>query len=144
MTARRDVEKPGAIFWAGMIIGLGVIAFGVRGLLLHLRFTRVVNLATFFGASGVAHDAVWAPLLVAGAVATSHLAVPVRRTVRVALVLSAGLVVFAFPVLHGYDGRETNPSALPLDYGRNVAAVLVTLWLGVAVVLLVKRRAARR
>ncbi len=123
----------GAAFWSGLIVGGAIIAFGVRGLLMNLRLNRVINLATFFGASGIAHDALWAPLLVGGGLATMKLPVSIRRTVRIGLFLSAALVLFAAPLLHGYDGRDSNPSALPLAYGRNTSILLIGLWAVVAV-----------
>ncbi len=101
-------------------------------------------MGTFFGAAGIAHDLVWAPVLVAGALATRKLPVSARRTVRVALFVSAGLVLFAAPVLHGYAGRARNPSALPLDYTRNVMALLIALWAGVAATLLLRVAGRRR
>ncbi len=143
--ARSAADAPGGVaFWTGLGVGAFIIAVGVRGMLQNLRPKGIVNLATFFGAAGIAHDLVWAPVLVVGALATRKLPVAARRTVRIALFLSAGLVLFAAPVLHGYAGRARNPSAVPLDYTRNVMALLIALWAAVAARLLLGVARRRR
>jgi hypothetical protein len=131
----REAHPPGGIgFWIGMFAGASIVAFGVRGLLTHLRPTRIVNLSVFFGASGVFHDAIWAPLLVAGGMATRRLPLRMRRPIRVCLVLSLALVAFVVPELAGPSTRVRNPTVLPLDYRRNLAATLVVIWCCGAVV----------
>lgn len=128
-------EAPGGfVFWTGMAIGAATVAFGLRGVLLDLRATRIANLSLFFGASGIAHDALWAPLLVVGGLVTRRIPQRCRRPLRVALALSLGLILFAWPVLAGPSTKVRNPTVLPLDYGRNLLLTLAALWAGCGVV----------
>ena len=141
MSAR---DKPGGFtFWAGMAIGAATVAFGLRGILTDLRPMRIVNLSLFLGASGVAHDAVWAPLLVLGALATRRMPEPTRRPVRVALAFSAALALFAVPLLAGPSTAVRNPTVLPLDYSRNLVVVLAAIWMLAAVSIARSYRSAR-
>ncbi len=110
-----------------MALGAAIVGFGVRGALLHLRPARIVNLSLFLGASGVAHDFLWAPLLVAGGVATRIVPLPFRRPARVGLALSASLVLFAVPLLAGPSTRVRNATVLPLDYTRNLVVTIAVI-----------------
>ena len=115
-----------------MATGAAVVGFGLRGIFLHLRTPRVVNLSLFLGAAGIAHDFVWAPALVAAGLATRLVPTRARRTVRAALACSVSLVLFSIPLLAGPSTKVRNPTVLPLDYGRNLVLVLAALWIGVA------------
>lgn len=69
----------------------------------------------------VAHDAVWMPLvLLTGRFVRSPAA-------RVAWAVAAALTVAALPLALGVGRTADNPSALPLDYGRNLVLVLAAV-----------------
>jgi hypothetical protein len=75
----------------------------------------------------VAHDAVWMPLvLLTGRFVRSPAA-------RVACAVAAALTVAALTMAQGFGRTSDNPSALPLDYGRNLALVLAAV-AGIALV----------
>lgn len=133
VSANRGDEPSGAVFWASAAVGAGIIAFGIHTAVESLRPARLLNLAVFVGASGLAHDAVLAPLFVLGALVTRRLPLPVRRTARVALAATAALVLFAAPLWRPRSDN-LNPSSLPLAYGRNLVATLVALWCVAAIV----------
>lgn len=124
----------GKLFWAGVAVGAGVVAYGVIGLIDNTRTARLPSVAAFLLGAGIAHDFVWAPAAVALGALTLRLPASTRAPVRVGLALTALLLLFTWPELHGYAGHARNPSALPLDYSRNVAATLIVLWIGVAAV----------
>ncbi|GAB2602489.1 hypothetical protein Aab01nite_62490 [Paractinoplanes abujensis] len=100
------------------LIGLGVLvtAYGIGGVVTE------PGVLLFLAVLVVAHDLVWMPIvLVAGALLKPAIA-------RVAALVAASLLVVGVPLVLG--GRPAgNPSVLPLDYGRNLLAVLA----GVAV-----------
>lgn len=137
-------EPGGRAFWLSAVAGAGIVAFGLNGLVTNLRSARVINALGFVAASGVGHDAIWAPLLVLGALATRRVPVIARRPVRVGLAASVVLVLFAVPLLHGYDGRSSNPSAVPLAYGRNTVLTLAAIWLVVGGVCFARTARDRR
>ena len=132
-------------FWAGLVAGLGFIAAGVRGLLHDHTATQPDDLVKWLLGAGVVHDAVIAPVVVALAWLTGR-ALPVRARgpVRLGLIATAMLTVFAWPLVQGWGRRAANPSALPLDYGRNLVAVLAAIWLAVLVSITVRMTRTRR
>lgn len=137
-------EPGGAVFWIAMALGAAIVAFGVAEAFATLRPARLVNLTAFLAAATLGHDAVWAPVLVGGAIVTRFVPAPFRRTVRVLLAASAGLVLFAVPLLVS-DAHARNPSSLPLAYGRNLAVIVAGMWVvGVAAAVVERARTARR
>jgi hypothetical protein len=46
---------------------------------------------------------------------------------RLALAVTALVTAIAWPLVRGWGYRAANPSALPLDYGRNLVGVVVTV-----------------
>ncbi|HMC70525.1 MAG TPA: hypothetical protein VKJ07_15320 [Mycobacteriales bacterium] len=136
---------PNRWFWAGLVAGLGFIAAGVRGLLHDHAATQPDDLVKWLLGAGVVHDAVIAPLVVALAWLTGR-AVPVRARapVRLGLIATAMLTLLTWPLVQGWGRRTANPSALPLDYGRNLVAVLAAIWLGAFVSITVRMRRRQR
>ena len=61
----------------------------------------------------------------------------------VGLVLSGLVTALAWPYVRGYGYRASNPSALPLHYGRNLLIVLAAIWSLVAAVTISRRLVAR-
>jgi hypothetical protein len=81
----------------------------------------------FLGA-GVVHDLLLAPMFVAVGLATRRLSDVARTPVRLALAASALLTVLTWPLVRGWGRRAANPSALPLDYGRNLLVPIGVVW----------------
>lgn len=111
------------------LLGVGVIAYGVYGLL-HDPFIRDPLGVVFWGFGGlVLHDGLWLPLvLLAGAVLTR------RPLPRGGLVVAAALTAVGLPAVLRAGVDHGNTSLLPLPYLRNwllllamVAAVVVLL-----------------
>ena len=100
--------------------------------------------ARFFVGAGIAHDFLWAPAAVALGLLTTRIGHPtIRRAARIGLAFTALLVLVSWGQVHRYGARVRNPSLLPLDYGRNLVALLAGLWLCVgafAIVQSVRRR----
>jgi hypothetical protein len=143
-TVDPDGHIHGRSFWIGLGIGGAVMAYGVWGLLGAADATQPSNLATFFIGAGVVHDALFAPAVVlVGWLTLRVIPTAARKPVRVALAMSALLVVFSWPLVRRWGARSTNPSLLPLDYGRNLVVALGAIWIVTAVVV-VARVATRR
>lgn len=134
-------------FWAAVVLGWGVIAFGVVGLLDRFGARGTLDVGLWVVGGNVLHDAVIAPIAFVVAVG---LALVVRRPWRAPLLAglatSAMVVAVAYPALRGFGREANNPSLLPLDYGTAVLTVLAVVWGGVlawAGIILIRRRIER-
>ncbi len=118
-------------FWIGTVIGGAVMVYGVFGLLGVAAKTKPSELALFVVGAAIAHDLVVAPLVLGVAAIVSKVA-PRRLRPPLAVVLIVGAIttLFAFPFVRGYGRISTNPSILPRDYGRGLAALLALIVLG--------------
>ncbi|HKB31027.1 MAG TPA: hypothetical protein VKD26_09340 [Streptosporangiaceae bacterium] len=131
---------------AAILAGCLVMAYGAWGLLLSHAVPHTANLLVWLTASLLGNDAVIAPIVFALCLAGTRL-LPVRARPWAAgalLVGGAALLVGLPDVLR--QRRDPNPTVVPLDYGRNIALVLllvagaaIAAWGGPAAV-----RAARR
>ncbi|MGQ0615451.1 MAG: hypothetical protein ACT4PW_00415 [Acidimicrobiia bacterium] len=116
-------------FWAGLVVGWVFIAIGLKGVLDNSGVTRPRELLVWFVGAGVVHEALFAPAAIAvGWLTARFVPVVARAPVRVALALTAVVVVVFWPLVRGYGRRPALPSALPLDYGRNLAFVVIVIW----------------
>lgn len=124
--------------------GVAMLAFGVVNFVLDAGDTGPVASWVVLAAFAVGHDALFAPalLVVAGLVGrvAPRRAVPVVRT---ALLVSGALALVALPLVLGLGYDPGEPSALPLDYGRNLLVSLAVVWLLAAVTLVVSLRRRR-
>jgi hypothetical protein len=135
----------GVTFWIGLVLGVAIMAYGVKGLLGASDATQPPDLARFFIGAGIVHDAVFAPIVVLVGWLTLKVLPPVARNpVRIALALSVVLVVFTWPLVRRWGARDSNPSLLPLDYGRNVVVGLIVVWVVTGVAVVVRLVMARR
>ncbi len=130
--------KRSRAFWPMAFAGTALSVFGLAGLLRDERVGDSMSWLTYFVGGLLAHDVVWAPLVVVGSVVLVRV-VPrsVLPVLQGALIVTATVLLVAYPVVWG-DGRlANNPSILPLDYPRNLAVVLVGVW-AVAAALIVR------
>lgn len=128
----------------GLALGLPIVAFGVRGVLVDADRTHPAELARWIVGSAVATDLLVVPGVVAvGAVA--HRATPRSwwPTVRAALMVTGSLVLVAWPFVRGYGRDPANYSLLPRDYAAGLALAVAAAWV-VAAAVLAARWAARR
>ncbi len=112
-----------------LLVGWAIIAFGATRALGDTRdahpFALLVHVVTF----DLLHDVVVAPALFAGAWLIGKVLPPVSRgPVRAAAAASALFVLFSYPLVRRWGKRPTNSSTLPLEYGRNLAIVLIVVW----------------
>lgn len=138
-------ENPsGPFFWTCLVAGAAVAGYGLAGAWADRADTRPAGLVLWLAGSGVAHDALVAPVVVVAALATRRLPVAACLPVRLGLALSALLTVLFWPVVRGWGRSPSVPSALPLDYGRNLLVVLALVWLVVGAVVAARWTRGRR
>jgi MFS family permease len=136
----------GLRFWVTAAVGWLVIAIGVRGVVLHHVDTRPRSLAFFVVGGALAHDLLFAPLVVAAGVLVARL-LPRRGRgiVQAALIVAGVVALFAYPLVRGFAHATHNPTSLPHDYAANLAMVVAAVWSVAAIGgLLGWRRASRR
>lgn len=143
MSAPTADERPGATFWIGLVVGGGVMAFGIRGVLMNARATHPTELVRWVVGADLLHDLLFAPVVIAAGWLVVR-AVP--RSWRVPV--QAGLVACGVAALVGWAawrgyGRATvpdNPTVQPLDYTTAILTVwaivgaIVAIWIAIAAI----------
>lgn len=137
-------HRVGLAFWVGAVVGWSVIAVGLRGILSHRLDTRPANLARFVVGGALLHDLLVAPvvILIGLAVARSVRGVALA-VVQTALVMTAVIALFSYPLVRAYGLAAHNPSSLPHNYAANLLVVLGAVWAVAAVAVLVRVRRRR-
>jgi hypothetical protein len=111
------------------VVGWTIIAFGATRALGDARDAHPFALLVHVVAFDLLHDVVVAPALFLGAWLIGKVLPPVSRgPVRAAAAASALFVLFSYPLVRRWGKRPTNSSTLPLEYGRNLAIVLIVVW----------------
>jgi hypothetical protein len=130
--ARRGLITAGTLIMGYAVIG----ALTDRNL--HPGGVLIFLVAVLIG-----HDVVLLPLIIGVGVLIGRLApAQARVAIRTAALYSAAVTVVALPLVLGYGKSTDNPSALPLHYGRGLAAILTLIWT-VAVASILTRRIGR-
>ncbi|UZJ24818.1 hypothetical protein RHODO2019_17215 [Rhodococcus antarcticus] len=118
------------------------VAAGLFGLVLLLTgsTTDLVSIAIWFAGCIVVHDAVLAPLFVAGGMAARR-ALPhhTRPPVVAGAICTLTLVVIASPVLFRSNALSDNPTILDRNYPAGFAVSLAVVWAAVAVSVVLRR-----
>jgi hypothetical protein len=118
----------------GLAVGMPVIAYGIRGILVDADDTHPAELARWVLGPAVVHDALLAPVALAVGWALRRV-VPsfAWPAVRAGLLSTVVLCLVAWPLVRGYGRSASIPSLFPRNYGTGLAAALAVVWLGVAV-----------
>ncbi len=121
-----------------MAVGWAVLAVGALG-----AFGRIEHyagpipwpaLARWGIGLALVHDLVLAPIACLVGLAVGRLLPwPAKGPVAAGLFVSATVTAVAWPALRGYGRLPGNPSALPGNYARGLATVLIAMWVAVAV-----------
>src|SRR5207302_302150 len=91
----------------------------------HDRDTRPANLAQFFVGGALAHDLLFAPVvLVVGVLLARAAPRPARAWLQAGLLVSGCLVLFSYPLVRDYAKVLHNPSSLPHNYAANLAVTI--------------------
>lgn len=137
--------KRSRTFWPLTIAGMALSAYGLVGLLADVRVGDSMNWLVYFTGGLLVHDLVWAPLVALGSVALVRV-VParIRPVLQGTLIVTATVLLVAYPVVRGAGRLPNNPSLLPLDYPRNLVIVLAVVWAVAGLLMARAALAARR
>jgi len=137
--------RRGRLFWVTAALGWAVIGWGLRGALIHHIDTRPDELARFFVGSALAHDLLFAPIVLAGGLFIGRL-VPAgwRSAVQAFLIVGGTVALFAYPEVRGFAHRLHNPTSLPHNYAANLGLVLGLVAAGIVIGAVAPRRRPRR
>jgi hypothetical protein len=133
----------------GLAVGLPVIAYGVRGVVVDADRTHPAELARWIVGAAVVNDALVVPLAM-GAACLVRRITPARTwpPVRNGLLATGVVLLTAWPFVRGYGRDPTIPSLLERNYAAGVAAVIGATWVAVvvwiAVSIVVRWRRGRR
>lgn len=120
-----------------------LIAVGLRGVFSHRLDTRPAQLARFVVGGALIHDLLVAPVVIGVGVAVARVVKGRARSVlQAALLATAALALFSYPLVRAYGKAAHNPTSVPRNYAANLAIVLGVVWAVAALVVAV--RVARR
>lgn len=125
----------------GLALGIPVMLFGVRGILLDARDTHPAELARWLVGAAAVHDLVLLPVVGGlGWALRRFTPPPAWPVVRAGAVAVGTLALVAWPYAAGYGASAGNPSLLPRDYviGPVLAAASIAALTAVAVVATVR------
>lgn len=138
-------HKAGAGFWVSAALGWAVIGVGLRGIFEKHVDTRPGELARFVVGGALLHDLLVAPVvIVVGVVVARAVRGPARSLVQAALVVTAVVALFAYPLVRAYGLATNNPTSLPRNYGANLLVVLGLVWAAAALLVLRRLRGVDR
>lgn len=129
----------------GLALGLPVIAYGIRGVIVDSARTHPAELARWVVGAAAVNDLVVLPVVLAvGWAARRVCPSDLWPTVRTGMVTTGVLALVAWPFVRGYGRDPANPSLLPRDYRAGLLAAIVTVWVGVAAGVVISRVRRRR
>ena len=129
----------------GLLLGVPVMAYGVRGALVDAGDTHPAELTRWVVGLAVVNDLVVVPAaMVVGLLARRWTPAGAWPAARAGLLVTAVLAAVAWPLVRGYGADPANPSLFPRDHGAGLAVALGAVWASVLVVALLARRRARR
>lgn len=130
---------------AGLVAGVPVMAYGVRGVFVDARLTEPAELTRWALGAAVVNDLLVIPLAgLVGLVARRVVPAAAWPAVRWALFTSAILGLIAWPFVRGYGQDPLTPSLLPRDYTAGALAAMGVVWAVAALWIVAGTRRARR
>ncbi len=136
LDAEPDVPTGGAWFWIGAVVGIAIMAFGVKGLLDAAPSTQPHQVGLSLLGLDLLHDAIVAPIVCfGGLLLTRFLPDRIRVPVRAGLFATAIVILVGWAALRGYGRAQVpdNPTVDPLHYGTAVLTVLAVVWVAVTI-----------
>lgn len=123
-------ERPGVAFWASVVIGWAVIAWGLVLVLDGIADTGDrFNAAVYLIGAAVVHDGLVAPAVcLVGFGLLWAARGRDRRFVQAGLIASGSVLLVAALPLLGTADKGGNPTIQPLQYGTATLTVLVVVW----------------
>lgn len=129
----------------GLALGLPVLAYGVRGVLVDARRTHPFELGRWIVGSAIVHDALVVPIVLAVSFVVTRLVPPwARPPLLWALATSTILTVYAWPFVRGYGHNPSVPSLLARNYASGLLAYLAVVAAVAVAWAIVRRRSTVR
>jgi hypothetical protein len=129
----------------GLVLGVPIIAYGIRGALVDAADTEPAELATWIVGTAVVDDLLVVPLVLGVGLVGRRLVPPVAwPAVRAGLIVTGALCLVAWPFVRGYGRDPSIPSLLNRNYGAGLATAVAVVWAGVVVWLAVALAFRRR
>lgn len=126
-------------------MGAVAVGWGAWKLFTTENLTQITSSALWLGGGVIAHDAVLAPVTIAGAWLLSRIAPGWLRGPATAGAIVLGvLTMVAVPVLGGWGRRADNPTLLPRDYWAGWCVLAGLILVGVVLTALVRRMVSAR
>lgn len=123
-------EHHGPVFYACLVVGWGIIVFGLHGMFADANQTNPAAVFRILIGLNVLNDALVAPMLVVAA-AISRRVLPrwALGPVQVGLIATAVVVLYAYPLIGDWGHTvRAGFSRLPWDYAHNTAVVVAVIW----------------
>lgn len=118
---------------AGLVLGLPVMVYAVRGSLVDASDTHPAELARWVVGLALVHDLLLVPAVLAIGTLLRRIVPPVAwPQVRAGLFVSTVLTLVAWPMIRGYGHRSSIPSLFPRNYAAGLLVALAVVWLAVA------------
>lgn len=137
-------HRPGPAFWPAVAAGSALVIVGLRSLWQEQR-ENLRSIGTWFVGGALALDLLLVPL-------AAGVGLGLRRVVpawawpaaRSALLATAALAGFGYPLVTDRGGQPGNPTLRPRDYDRGLLVAVAAVWLTAAVVAAAARAARVR
>lgn len=121
-------ERRGPTFWIAAAVGAGLVWFGLDHLW-EVQRENLRSIATWFVGGALALDLLLVPLAAAIGLVLRRVVPPwAWPPTRSALLATAVLVGFAYPLVTDQGGQPGNASMRPRDYDRGLVVALVAVW----------------
>jgi hypothetical protein len=119
--------------------GLAALGYGLVGLFTHTRATNPQNSLAWLAGGVLVHDVLLVPAAALIGLALSRFVpAPYRAVVQGALIVSGSVALASLPLWRGYGGAPGNDTVNALPYGRNLAIVLGAVWVGAAILMVIR------
>ncbi|MEO3785325.1 hypothetical protein ABGB12_18505 [Actinocorallia sp. B10E7] len=122
-----------------VLAGLGVLAFGLHGLVNDPQIAEPMDVLVWALSAVVIHDGLWLPLVCLGGALLAR-----DAAFRFGLIVAASVTAVALPAVLREDVDHGNPTLLPLPYQRNLLLVLAGCAVAAGAAWTVRRLRARR
>lgn len=125
----------------GLALGVPVIAYGIRGVLVDSADTHPAELARWIVGLAVVNDLLVIPAAIAVAFGLRRITPAwLWPAVRAGLLGTAVLGAVAWPLMRGYGEDPANPSLFPRNYATGLLAAVAVVWVVVLAWGLIARR----
>lgn len=130
---------PGWLFWTGLALGGGVMAYGIDGLL-RTHAIPPLALGAWIVGLAIIHDVFLAPTeSLVGTGISRRTRRASRGPVVAAFIVAESLIIYALPLMITSGRQADNPSLLPGNYPLALGVLLALITVATAVAIRFRR-----